>query len=259
MFDASLRLSPISPARLALLLGGPAAIVLGCWIYLAVMIGDMSAGPGLSPMTTPRPFGPAQLSGLFLMWTVMMAAMMLPTAAPMTVAYARMRAAERGRRVPWASVLLFAGGYLAIWSAFSAGATLVQGVLTELAYLTPMTMKIASGPLAGGVLVAAGVYQFLPVKQACLRQCRTPIGFLMTQWRDGDWGAFVMGWRHGLFCVGCCWALMGLLFVAGVMNALWIVGLTVYVLIEKLVPHSQFVTRLLGLGLIGMGLGTIVG
>ena len=154
---------------------------------------------------------------------------------------------------------MFAGGYLAIWSAFSAGATLVQGVLTELAYLTPMTMKIASGPLAGGVLIAAGVYQFLPVKQACLRQCRTPIGFLMTQWRDGDWGAFVMGWRHGLFCVGCCWALMGLLFVAGVMNALWIVGLTVYVLIEKLVPHSQFVTRLLGLGLIGMGLGTIVG
>ena len=161
-----------------------------------------------------------------------------------------MRAAERG---PWASVLLFAGGYVATWSAFSAGATLVQGVLTELAYLTPITMKIAPGQLAGGVLIAAGVYQFLPAKQACLRQCRTPIGFLMTQWRDGDGGAFVMGWRHGLFGVGCCWALMGLLFVAGVMNALWIVALTVYVLIEKLAPYSNFVTGLLAFSLIGMG------
>ena len=161
-----------------------------------------------------------------------------------------MRAAERG---PWASVLLFAGGYVATWSSFSAGATLVQGVLTELAYLTPITMKIAPGQLAGGVLISAGVYQFLPAKQACLRQCRTPIGFLMTQWRDGDWGAFVMGWRHGLFGVGCCWALMGLLFVAGVMNALWIVALTVYVLIEKLAPYSHFVTGLLAFSLIGMG------
>jgi predicted metal-binding membrane protein len=254
MFNASLRLSPISPTRLALLLGGPAAIALGCWIYLAVMIGDMSAGPGMSPMMKPQPFGPVQLSGLFLMWAVMMGAMMLPTAAPMTVAYARMRATERGGRGPWVSVLLFAGGYVATWSAFSAGATLVQGMLTELAYMTSATMKIAPGPLAGGVLIAAGVYQFLPVKQACLRQCRTPIGFLMTQWREGDWGAFVMGWRHGLFCVGCCWALMGLLFVVGVMNAHWIVALTIYVLIEKLVPNSLFVTRLLGFSLIGTGI-----
>lgn len=251
--------SRISPPRLALLLGGPVAIALGCWIYLAVMIGDMSEIPGFSAMTMkPQMFNPVQLFGLFFMWTIMMAAMMLPTAVPMIMAYARMRAGERRRGAPRLSVLMFSGGYVAAWSAFSLGAALLQAWLTDLAFLSPMMMRVTPGPLAGAVLIAAGTYQFTPLKHACLRQCRTPIGFLMTQWRDGEWGAFAMGWRHGLFCVGCCWTLMGLLFVAGVMNPVWIVAITLYVLIEKIVPNSQTISKLAGAGMIGAGAWTFL-
>jgi len=249
----------ISPPRLALLLGGPIAIASGAWIYLAIMIGDMSQIPGMSSMMmTPQMFDPMQFFGLFLMWTVMMAAMMLPTAVPMIFAYARMRAGERQARNVWLPVLAFSGGYIAAWAAFSLGASVLQAGLADLAYLSPMTMRILPGAAAGGILIAAGIYQFLPIKQACLRQCRTPIGFLMTQWREGISGAFSMGWRHGLFCVGCCWALMGLLFVAGVMNAFWIIAITLYVLVEKIVPNSRMVSRLVGVGLIGMGAWIIV-
>ena len=169
-----------------------------------------------------------------------------------------MRAGGRGRGTPWLPVLLFSGGYIATWSAFSLGAAVLQAGLTGLAYLSPMTMQVTPGPLAGGILIAAGAWQFMPLKQACLRQCRTPIGFLMTQWREGAWGGFSMGWRHGVFCVGCCWALMGLLFVAGVMNAAWIVAITLYVLIEKIVPNSQTISKLAGVALVGMGAWTLV-
>ncbi|MDH5748534.1 MAG: DUF2182 domain-containing protein [Rhodospirillales bacterium] len=253
----------ISPSRLALWLGGPVAIALGCWIYLAMMIGDMSNIPGMSSMMMkPHAFNPiqffGQFFGLFLMWTIMMAAMMLPTAVPMIMAYARMRAGERRRSAPWLSVLMFSGGYLAAWSAFSLGATLLQTGLTDLALLSPMMMQLPPGPLAGGVLIAAGVYQLMPLKQACLSQCRTPIAFLMTQWREGNWGGFVMGWRHGLFCVGCCWALMGILFVTGIMNSAWIIAITLYVLIEKVVPHSQTVSTVAGISMIGMGIWTVL-
>ncbi len=255
MYSAASR---ISPSRLALLLGGPVAIALGCWIYLAVMIGDMSRIPGMSPMMVgPQMFNPIQLLGLFTMWTVMMAAMMLPTAVPMIMAYARMRAGERRAGAPWLAVLLFSGGYVAAWSAFSLGAAVLQAGLTDLAYLSPMAMQVIPGPLTGGILIAAGVYQFMPLKQACLRQCRTPIGFLMTQWREGRWGAFTMGSRHGLFCIGCCWALMGLLFVAGIMNAVWIIAITLYVLIEKTVANSQLISKLAGVAMVGMGAWTI--
>ena len=116
-----------------------------------------------------------------------------------------------------------------------------------------MMMK-ATGPLAAGILVVAGLYQFSPVKHACLRQCRTPISFLMTQWRDGSLGALGMGWRHGLFCVGCCWALMGLLFVAGVMNTAWIIAIMIYVLVEKIIPGGEKLSKIFGATLVGLGL-----
>lgn len=232
----------VNTRRLALLLGAPVLITLGSWIYLGEMIGDMSVVPGI-----------AQLPGLFIMWAVMMAAMMMPTALPMLIAYARMRCAEHDRSKVWLSILSFAGGYVAAWSMFSAGAATLQMVLASFALFSPMMMKLGPSSIAGGVLMVAGLYQFLPFKHACLQQCRTPIGFLMTQWIEGHWGAFVMGWRHGLFCVGCCWALMGLLFVVGVMNIFWIVAITVYVLLEKVLPHSKVLTGAAGIALMVSG------
>lgn len=158
----------------------------------------------------------------------------------------------------WLSVSTFAGGYVLAWSGFSLAAAGIQLALTSAAVLSPMMMKVMPGPVAASVLICVGVYQFTPLKQSCLRQCRTPIAFLMTQWREGDLGAVIMGWRHGLFCVGCCWALMALLFVAGVMNTVWIIAITLYVLIEKVVPNSQAISKLVGAGLIGLGLWTLV-
>lgn len=243
-----------SPARLALLLGGPVALALASWIYLGLMIGDMSMIPGMAAMMMPgQMFMPMPLFGLLLMWAVMMAAMMLPTAAPMILAYARMQALDRSRGAGWMPVLLFSGGYVLAWAGFSAAAALFQAGLTHMALMSPMMMKAGSGPLAGGILIVAGVYQFTPLKQACLKLCRTPLSFLMTEWREGNLGALAMGWRHGLFCIGCCWALMGLLFVAGVMNTAWIVAITLYVLIEKTVPGSAGLSRLSGGAMIAAG------
>ncbi|MBV1904021.1 MAG: DUF2182 domain-containing protein [Marinosulfonomonas sp.] len=251
--------SRVSPARLAVLLGGPVAIALAAWIYLAVMIGDMSTIPGMSSMMmNPQMSDPLQLFGLFLMWAVMMAAMMLPTAAPMIFSYARMQARDRAQGKGWLPVIMFSGGYVVAWAGFSLVAALLQGGLTNLALLSPMMMKVVPGPLAGSVLIVAGIYQFTPLKQACLGKCRSPLNFLLTQWREGKWGALTMGWRHGLFCVGCCWALMGLLFVAGVMNTVWIVAITLYVLIEKIVPNAQVLSKLAGAGLVGLGLWLII-
>lgn len=249
----------VSPAKLSVLLGGPIAIALGCWIYLGIILKDMSVIPGMSSlMMLPKMFDPLQLFGLFAMWTVMMAAMMLPTAVPMIMAYARMRSAEQRSQAAWVSVLALACGYITAWAFFSLGAALLQSGLTRGAYLLPMEMQVVSRPFSAGILVAIGTYQLLPLKQACLRQCQTPLGFLMTQWRSGEWGAFVMGWRHGLFCVGCCWALMGLLFIAGVMNVFWIILITIYVLIEKIVPNSQIISKLVGAGMIGSSIWFLI-
>jgi predicted metal-binding membrane protein len=172
----------------------------------------------------------------------------------MVATYARLRAAGPEAAPPGVDVALFVAGYVATWSAFSIGATALQALLTGLAYLSPTGMKLDSAPLAGGVLVAAGLYQWLPWKDACLGRCRTPIGFLMTSWRDGPAGALTMGWRHGLFCVGCCWALMAVLFVTGVMNPLWMAILTAYMLAEKSAPHGAVLAKAAGAALIGAGL-----
>lgn len=122
-----------------------------------------------------------------------------------------------------------------------------------------MTMKFTGSGWGGGILILAGLYQWMPWKQACLRHCRTPFGFLVTEWREGQLGPFMMGWRHGLFCMGCCWAIMFLLFVAGVMNPIWIVGIAAYVLAEKVMPHGGMMTKLVGVGLIVGGLGVMLG
>ncbi len=245
--------------HVALLLSGPVGLALAAWIYLGLMIDDMSLVPGMKAlMMHPDPFSPAQLVGLFLMWAVMMAAMMLPTATTMIATYARMQARDRALGAGWGPVLGFAAGYVLAWSAFSLGATLVQAWLTDLSLMSPMSMKTVSGPVTGAVLIAAGLYQVTPFKQACLSQCRSPIGFLMTEWRDGRLGALRMGVNHGLFCVGCCWALMGLLLVAGVMTPVWIIAITAYVLAEKTMPGMERATKITGALLIGGGLWFLI-
>jgi predicted metal-binding membrane protein len=253
----------LSAARLSLVLAGPIAVALASWLYLAVVMRDMSASAAMGHLSTmagmtmpmhAASLGTHQIVGLAVMWLVMMAAMMLPTALPMVATYARLRVAGPNAGHPVVDVALFVAGYVATWSAFSIAATTLQALLTSLAYLSPTTMKLHSPPVAGAVLAAAGVYQWLPWKDACLGRCRSPIGFLMTSWRDGPAGAVTMGWRHGLFCVGCCWALMAVLFVTGVMNPFWMVILTAYMLAEKIAPHGAILAKAAGVALVGAGL-----
>ena len=191
----------------------------------------------------------------FAMWTVMMAGMMAPTALPMLLLFAAARAGrdQKGLSLP---TLAFGLGYIAVWTTFSAGATLAQYGLHQAALLSP-AMASSSGRLNGAILLAAGAYQLTPWKAKCLAHCRSPLGFLMTQWRDGTTGAFQMGFRHGVFCLGCCWAIMCLLFVVGVMNLVWIAMITVFVLIEKVGPAGAFVARLAGAAMILSGIAAV--
>jgi predicted metal-binding membrane protein len=205
------------------------------------------AMPGMAAGSAPG------LGWLIGMWAVMMAAMMLPSAAPTILLFgvvSRRRRLAAQRAVP---VAIFTLGYLAVWTLYAAVAGTAQWQLHRLALLSPW-MSAVTPWLAGGLLVAAGVYQWLPIKAACLSSCRSPLGFFTTEWREGAWGALVMGMRHGTFCVGCCWLLMALLFVAGVMNLLWIAVIAGFVLVEKLMPGGPWVGRAGGLGLIAWGL-----
>jgi predicted metal-binding membrane protein len=150
----------------------------------------------------------------------------------------------------------FVLGYVVVWGVFSLVAGALQFGLDQAALLSPM-METTSIALAGSVLIAAGLYQWTPLKQACLRQCRSPLEFIVTQWRDGVRGAFAMGLRHGGYCLGCCWLLMLLLFVGGVMNLVWIAGLALFVLVEKLAPAGHWTGRAAGAGLVGWGFATL--
>ncbi len=190
---------------------------------------------------------------VFAMWAVMMVAMMLPSAAPVTLLIASL--AKKRRQAGTAlgfTTAPFVLGYLAVWLGFAAAATVLQWQL-DAAELLSKTMALAGTMVAGSVLVLAGIYQWTPLKQACLRHCRSPLGFLMHHWRDGALGAFVSGARHGTFCLGCCWMLMALLFVGGIMNLAWIAGIALLVLIEKTLPWGGWMGRATGIVLIAWG------
>jgi predicted metal-binding membrane protein len=194
----------------------------------------------------------ATLLPLFLMWAIMMIAMMLPSAMPMILTFAAVARNRQwlGRR--YVPVSVFVLGYVVIWSLFSVIAALAQWWLHRHALLSP-TMASASGWFGGALLLAAGIFQFTPLKQSCLTHCRGPLEFIMTRWREAPGGAFRMGVEHGVFCTGCCWALMALLFVAGVMNILWIAALTLLVCVEKMLPSRARVSVVTGLVLCGWG------
>jgi len=189
---------------------------------------------------------------LFVMWAVMMVAMMLPSAAPMVLAFIGVNHRRQMAARPLVPVGIFLAGYLAVWTAYSAVATLAQWGLHKAALLSP-AMAATSPYLNGGLLIAAGIFQWTPLKRMCLKGCRSPLSFLMSEWRDGKAGAFIMGLRHGSYCVGCCWILMALLFVAGVMNLLWVAVIALFVLAEKTVPRGELLGHVTGVALVAAG------
>jgi predicted metal-binding membrane protein len=208
-----------------------------------------SAGAGWSVGT---------LLPLFLMWAGMMVAMMLPSAMPMILTFATVSRNRRRQERPYVPVTIFVAGYVTIWTGFSVLAAIAQWLLHRQALLSS-SMASRSAWLGGILLLAAGVFQFTPLKHACLIQCRAPFDFIMTRWREGSLGAFRMGVEHGLFCTGCCWALMGLLFVAGVMNILWIAALSLLVGLEKLLPRGLWLSSATGVILTAWGAWLIAG
>lgn len=234
---------------------GLTLVTVVAWAYLillSVRMGDMHS-PLAMPMTSTWTRQDVVLMGT--MWAVMMAGTMLPSAAPMISAYAATAGSNAtGLR---GSTPSFVAGYLAVWAGFGAVATAAQWVLHDLALVDVMGSS-TSDRLGGALLIGAGAYQFTGLKNTCLRQCRSPLAFLLNEWRDGRRGAIVMGVRHGAFCVGCCWALMALVFVLGVVNLWWIALITAVVLVEKVIPVHVF-TRLLGVGLLAWGAGLATG
>lgn len=208
---------------------------------------------GLQPMAMqPTAANATTLLLAFLMWSIMMVGMMLPSTVPMTLFYAAIVRKNRERGTVLPAVWLFTGGYLLVWIAFSLGATTLQVLFEELQLASSM-MVVTSKWLSGVILIGAGTYQWSRLKDKCLAQCRSPIQFITGHWREGRLGALRMGATHGLYCLGCCWAIMLLLFVGGVMNLLWVAIIAGFVLLEKLMRRGRLVGRISGLGLIGGG------
>jgi predicted metal-binding membrane protein len=228
------------------------------WTYLIHLDRQMSAARTYETamaemgMNSDAPWDSADVFITFAMWVVMMAGMMAGAAAPAILLFAGAHARRSPHGLPLA-VVMFGFGYVLVWVGFSACAALVQWALHAARMLSPA--MAASGPLLGGaILLGAGVYQLSPLKGTCLSHCRSPLGFLMANWRSGTAGAVRMGLGHGVYCVGCCWALMSVLFVVGVMNLLWVAAITVLVLIEKVGPAGATVARLGGAAMVVFGI-----
>lgn len=235
--------------------GGLVVLAAAFWAYvwfLSTQMGDMSSVFAM-PMTSA--WSPTQAALMATMWVVMMAAMMLPSAVPMLVTYDRMDRASAEPR--GGSTGLFITGYVVVWAAYAVGATGLQWVLHSLALVDGMGQATQSG-LAGLLLVGAGAFQFSPVKKRSLGACRTPMGFLMTSWREGGTGALRMGLHHGMLCLRCCFALMILLFVLGVMNLTWVVLLAVFVLAEKVSKRGETISLLGGVVMVVWGVAALV-
>lgn len=239
---------------------GLMAVAAISWAYLVWAAMDMQGamqGPARWMMVAN--WDAPYFALVFMMWVVMMAAMMLPSAAPVILLYGavlRRSAEPTAGAQRLAQSYVFAGGYGLAWTGFSALATLLQFWLSRAALLSPM--MIGAGPLFGAtLLILAGLYQWTPLKRACLVSCRSPLAALVGRWRPGLLGAARMGFGHGIDCVGCCWALMALLFVGGVMNLGWIAAISVFVLAEKLMPFGAESGRWSGTALIATGLWTL--
>jgi len=247
--------------------GGDRMIVLGAltlicaiaWAYLAYVgwgMAHMDVRLTMAVMPQMVSWGPIDVALVFAMWSIMMIAMMLPSATPTILLFAALRRQTAHSRA-LADVTVFVAGYVATWTVFSVLASLMQWGLLEAGLVSPL-MVAASPALGGTLLLAAGAFELTPFKQACLAKCRNPADFIASHWRKGMRGAFTMGIRHGLDCVGCCWLLMLLLFVLGVMNLIWIALLSAFVLVEKVLPNPRWFRTLAGCVLIGWGIALLV-
>jgi predicted metal-binding membrane protein len=249
-------------------LTGLAGITAAAWIYVVIQAHHMSStsmgmtGQSMTAtmhtMTTVQAWTATEFGLRLLMWAVMMVAMMVPTAVPMTLVYAAVARKAAAQHNPVPPTFIFVAGYVAVWGLFSVAATVAQWRLDQVALLSPM-MVSNSVVLGGALLIAAGVYQLTPLKQACLRHCRAPAHFLSQNWHSGTTGAFRMGLKLGAYCLGCCWILMGLLFVGGVMNLLWIAAIAAFVLLEKTIPFGAAAGWLAGTAMIVAGAVSLAG
>ncbi|MGH6897423.1 MAG: DUF2182 domain-containing protein [Geminicoccaceae bacterium] len=263
------------------------AVIVACWAYILTGAGMGMSALEVTAMTAAPPAGMAAPDGdmqgmamgegasgamsgmamtamapmawthgyaalMLAMWWIMMMAMMLPSAAPMILLFAMINRKQRDQGAPYVPTGVFALGYAAVWGALSVGAVAAQWSLEQAGLLSSM-MASTSVILGAGLLIAAGVYQLTPLKHACLRHCRSPIFFISHHWRPGALGALRMGVEHGAFCTGCCWFLMALLFYGGIMNLYWIVGLALFVLLEKTIPAGHWLGGLTGILLIAWG------
>jgi len=227
------------------------------WAYLIQLDREMAVPESMVAkmgMALDAPWHLRDFLFTFAMWTAMMVGMMSAAAAPVLLLFTEMQSTSGERAADGAGlkVALLGLGYVAVWIGFSAAAALAQWGLHQGAWLSG-SMVVTSSPLAGVILIGAGAYQLTPAKSACLRQCHSPLGFLLGNWRDDRKGAFQMGIRHGIYCLGCCWALMGVLFVVGVMNLTWVAVLTAFILAEKFGHTGARVARVAGLIMIGFG------
>jgi len=249
-----------------------AALTALAWAYVLSLAADMDMGgmemtgfrmvpAGIGIMVpAPAPWQAVEFVYVFAMWVVMMVGMMTPSAAPMILIYARVGRQASARGKPFAATGWFATGYLLTWVGFALVATAAQWALERTTLLDPK-MVSASHVFGGIVLIAAGVYQWTPLKDICLAQCQSPLLFIQ---REGGFhrdllGSLRLGIRHGAYCVGCCWVLMALLFVGGVMNVLWIAAISAFVLIEKIVPVGRLISRIAGAGFVAAGTWLVVG
>lgn len=248
----------------AIVLACLVALVLVAWLYLARLAGDMARGDmslmgmASSGMMTTQPWTATTFGLMLAMWWVMMIGMMIPSAAPAILIFARAQRQQLADEDPVLRTLLFTLGYLLAWLAFSAVATTLQWALGELALLTPM-MRTTTPVLGAILFCSAGVYQLTPLKHACLTHCRSPLHFLAEHWRSGSRGAIRMGASHGAYCVGCCWILMALLFIGGVMNLVWVVAIAAFVLLEKVIPRGRWVTHASGILMIAVAVTMLLG
>ena len=241
------------------------ALVCVSWIYLFYISNNMpnmsmssdmrdnSMGMAAMKPNMPMPWGINEWLTMFIMWSIMMIGMMIPSASPMILVFDRIKRQNSNSGDSYLSTGIFVLGYVIIWTLFSVLATATNYVLHSNSLMSGMMGESTNNVLGGILLIATGIFQFTPIKRACLTKCRTPMGFLMTNWKDGTRGALRMGIEHGTYCLVCCWLLMGLLFVLGVMNLVWIAVLSLFVLIEKMAPKAEWISWSSGVGMIIWG------
>ena len=225
------------------------------WVYLFRLDHEMSSADASMMarmgMAITAPWTARDFFFNFSMWSVMMVGMMSPSVAPVLFLFTEMRSG-RGDPNPRSSGALFGFAHIAVWVAFSALAAFLQWGLHQREWLSP-DMVVVSSRISSVILIGAGAYQFTPAKRACLTRCQSPLGFLLSNWRDGAKGALMLGARHGAFCLGCCWAVMLILFVVGIMNLAWVAAITAFVLLEKFGPAGVRISRAAGVVMIAFG------